>query len=76
MSNKYPEGDDPSLTPPNPLKVSGRETAPNHTPIAIIGGVALAAVISFWIYHFSTASNPTSPATNNTLAPWTTGSAR
>ncbi len=76
MSNQYPERDDLSVTPPNPLKASGGDTAPNHIPIAIIGGVALAAVISFWVYHFSTASNPTSPVTNNTLAPWTTGSAR
>jgi len=76
MSIKYPEQDDPSVTPPSLPKVSGGDTAPNHTPIAIVGGVALAAVISFWVYHFSTSSNPTSPVTNIAPAPWTTGSAR
>ena len=76
MPNQYPAGGDPSATTSGPLKVSGHDTAPNHTPVAIIGAVAFAAVILFWVYHFSTASNPTSPVTNNTISPWTTGAAR
>ena len=56
MSNSYPECTDPSVTQPSPLKVSGGDTAPNHTPIAIIGGVAFVAAISFWVYHFSSSA--------------------
>ena len=78
MSNSYPTHNDPFVTPPSPLKVSRSDTAPNHTPIAIIGGVAFVATIFFWAYHFTStaACNPTSPVAHNIFIPSTTGSAR
>ena len=76
MSN--PERDDPSVTQPSPLKASSGDTAPNHTPIAIIGGVAFVAAICFWVYHFTSTAvhNPISPVAHNIFIPSTTGFGR
>ena len=74
MSDPNHTRNDPSVAL-SPVKVSG-DTPPNHIPIAIVGGVAFAAAVCFWAYHFSTAAvcNSTSPGTHNIFCS-TTGSA-
>jgi hypothetical protein len=52
MSNHPPENNDPTGLL-SCLKAPARDTAPNHRAVAIIGAIAFAAAISFWIYHFS-----------------------
>jgi hypothetical protein len=67
---------DPSLGQASILK-DGDVAPPNHTPIAIFGGVAFAAVICFWAYHFgSSAACPTSTVALGVLIPAATDPVR